>query len=138
MSSQPSIDVNRESSQHLSEMTVVPGALRTGGQSKQPDNPISVRRLRRTRKDAAALEPIGHSISEVSAITGLSNGKLYLDIGKGLLKAHKAGNRTLVLHSDLLEYLQSLPLKTGPSELHRTRVQQRYAGRTATALRAAR
>jgi len=48
------------------------------------------------------------SIEEVSASTGLGKTKLYELINTGELKARKIGKRTLVLKSDLEEFLNSL------------------------------
>ena len=50
------------------------------------------------------------SISETCAVTGLGRTKLYEAISSGRLTARKFGKRTLILKSDLLAFLSSLPL----------------------------
>lgn len=54
-------------------------------------------------------DPLAHSIPEAAKIAGLGRSFLYEEIRAGRLIARKAGGRTLVLHSDLVEYLRRLP-----------------------------
>jgi excisionase family DNA binding protein len=51
----------------------------------------------------------GLTLAEASAIAGIGRTKLYEAIGQRRLKARKVGSRTLVLRSDLLVFLESLP-----------------------------
>lgn len=51
----------------------------------------------------------GLSLVEASAISGIGRTKLYEAISQGKLKARKWGSRTIVLRSDLLRFLDSLP-----------------------------
>ena len=51
---------------------------------------------------------IAYSISEVITLTGLGRTKLYAEINEGHLPARKLGRRTLILASDLEEYLKGL------------------------------
>lgn len=55
------------------------------------------------------LRPEGLTLAEASAISGIGRTKLYEAIAKRKLKARKWGSRTIVLRSDLLEFLASLP-----------------------------
>lgn len=48
------------------------------------------------------------SIEEVRKATGIGRTKIYEAINKGLLPAKKYGKRTLVLHDDLLKFLNTL------------------------------
>jgi excisionase family DNA binding protein len=50
-----------------------------------------------------------YSIAETLALTGLGRDKLYSLINEGQLPAHKLGRRTVVVGSDLEEFLKSLP-----------------------------
>jgi hypothetical protein len=51
----------------------------------------------------------GLSIKQAMAASGEGRTKLYEEIASGRLKARKAGKRTIILSSDLEEYLQNLP-----------------------------
>jgi excisionase family DNA binding protein len=50
-----------------------------------------------------------YSIAETLALTGLGRDKLYKLINEGKLPARKAGRRTLVLATDLQQFLEKLP-----------------------------
>ena len=50
-----------------------------------------------------------HSVNELVKNTGLGKTNLYQLIKDGELKAKKLGKRTLVLDSDLNEFLNNLP-----------------------------
>jgi excisionase family DNA binding protein len=50
------------------------------------------------------------SIKETCAVTGLGRTKLYEAISNRHLIARKYGKRTLILKSDLLAFLSSLPV----------------------------
>ena len=49
------------------------------------------------------------SISEVCAATAIGRTKIYEAINDGSLKARKFGKRTIVLRSELRDFLTSLP-----------------------------
>jgi excisionase family DNA binding protein len=49
------------------------------------------------------------SIAEVSAVAGIGRTKIYAAIADGSLKARKCGRRTIVLRSELRDFLTSLP-----------------------------
>lgn len=52
---------------------------------------------------------LAHSIEDVCRKTSLGRTGVYEEIKAGRLKARKAGRRTVVLDSDLREWLASLP-----------------------------
>ena len=52
--------------------------------------------------------PLSYSIEETCKITGLGRTKLYEAINKGLLPAKKYGRRTIILKTDIEEFLDSL------------------------------
>lgn len=51
----------------------------------------------------------GLTLADASAVSGIGRTKLYQAIAQGRLKARKFGSRTIVLRSDLLRFLTSLP-----------------------------
>lgn len=57
-----------------------------------------------------ALQPEGLSLPEVCQVSGLGRTKIYEAISDGRLKARKCGKRTIVLRSDLQEFLAALPV----------------------------
>ena len=58
----------------------------------------------------AQLEPEGLSVIEASRVAGLGRTKVYEAIAEGQLKARKFGNRTIILRSDLQQFLAALPV----------------------------
>jgi len=58
------------------------------------------------------LEREGLSVREACMVAGIGRTRLYDAIAEGVLKARKHGKRTLVLRSDLLEFLKALPPTT--------------------------
>jgi hypothetical protein len=55
------------------------------------------------------LQPEGLTLADASAVSGIGRTKLYEAIAQRQLKARKYGSRTIVLRSDLLLFLASLP-----------------------------
>jgi excisionase family DNA binding protein len=55
------------------------------------------------------LQAEGLTLAEASAISGIGRTKLYEAIAERRLTARKCGSRTIVLRTDLLRYLTSLP-----------------------------
>jgi excisionase family DNA binding protein len=51
----------------------------------------------------------GLTLGEASVVSGIGRTKLYEAIARGELIARKYGSRTIVLKSDLLRFLTSLP-----------------------------
>jgi excisionase family DNA binding protein len=60
-----------------------------------------------TSEDAGAL---ALSIEQAARRAGVGRGFLYQEIGKGRLRARKAGRRTLIALTDLAAWLESLPI----------------------------
>ena len=52
---------------------------------------------------------LAFTIKEAARATGLSRSLLYVAIGRGALHARKCGARTLILETDLQQFLRSLP-----------------------------
>ena len=53
--------------------------------------------------------PLALSVDEAAHLAGVGRGFLYQEIGKGRLRARKAGRRTLVAMNDLGAWLEALP-----------------------------
>lgn len=51
--------------------------------------------------------PLSYSIAATVRVTGVKRSKLYMEIAAGHLKSIKIGDRRLILHEDLVEYLRS-------------------------------
>lgn len=52
----------------------------------------------------------GLSIPEACAVAGVGRTKIYEAIEDGRLKARKLGKRTIILRTDLQDFLQTLPV----------------------------
>ncbi len=61
------------------------------------------------QKTSPALQPEGLSITQACAIAGIGRSKLYQAIKERRLKARKFGTRTIILRTELLRFLASLP-----------------------------
>jgi excisionase family DNA binding protein len=55
-------------------------------------------------------EALALSVDEAARRAGVGRGFLYQEIGKGRLRARKAGRRTLIASTDLAAWLESLPI----------------------------
>lgn len=58
---------------------------------------------------ASARDIIGMSIDDLVAASGLGRTSIYAQILTGKLVARKCGKRTIILHSDAMAWLESLP-----------------------------
>jgi hypothetical protein len=69
---------------------------------------------RKLEQAASKGEPprLAYSIAEFAVASDSSRAVLYEAIKQGRLKARRHGGRTLILHSEGLAYLESLPLAT--------------------------
>jgi excisionase family DNA binding protein len=61
----------------------------------------------------------GLSVQETCEIGGFGKSTLYQLIGQGLLPAKKLGRKTIILRSDLLNFLRSLPNLSFNREINR-------------------
>ncbi|MDG5751968.1 helix-turn-helix domain-containing protein [Qipengyuania sp. XHP0211] len=55
------------------------------------------------------IEPLAYSMEEAAAMLGISRGKLYRILNVGEIGGKKLGRRTIILHSDLVKFLDNLP-----------------------------
>jgi excisionase family DNA binding protein len=53
--------------------------------------------------------PLAVSIEEAARRAGVGRGYLYQQIGRGKLRARKAGRRTIIALSDLAAWVEQLP-----------------------------
>ena len=56
------------------------------------------------------IEREGLSIPQACSVAGVGRTKIYEAIAMGSLKARKIGKRTIILRTDLHEFLQALPV----------------------------
>ena len=59
---------------------------------------------------ALELQREGLSVAEACAVAGIGRTKFYEAIANGSLRARKFGKRTIILRSDLQEFLSELPV----------------------------
>lgn len=64
-------------------------------------------RLERQTDEALALNVVG-----AAHLMGICRSTVFAEIAAGRLKARKAGRRTLILRSDIDEWLSSLPVRS--------------------------
>jgi hypothetical protein len=81
----------------------------------------------------ATVQPLAHSVKGAADAINASKGLLYnairlyaKDPERGL-RARKLMGRTVILHSDLMDWLNRLPVKNAPSATHSERGHQRWA-----------
>ena len=58
---------------------------------------------------------LSYRIADVQALSGLGRTTLYAMIRAGVLPARKCGACTVVLHTDLVEFLERLPTIKNPA-----------------------
>jgi hypothetical protein len=141
MSSQPSLDLKP---QPLSDTTGVPRVSVGGLQIVQDqgqgtlisrDRPVkSKSQARRSdSRQTTTVQPLAHSVKGAADSINASKGllynaiKLYAKDPERGLRARKLMGRTVILHSDLIDWLNRLPVKTAPSATHSERGHQRWA-----------
>jgi hypothetical protein len=156
MSSQPSIHVKPQPAQGLSDAADVLRLQRSNGQclddavsagrlrvvqEQEKGTPIdrdlplkSRSQVRRSdSRQSATVQPLAHSVKGAADAINASKGllynaiKLYAKDPERGLRARKLMGRTVILHSDLMDWLNRLPVKTAPSATHSERGHQRWA-----------
>lgn len=55
-------------------------------------------------------QKLAYSVSDLVKASGRSRSAIYHEIAVGILKARKAGRRTIILHVDAVAWLEALPL----------------------------
>jgi hypothetical protein len=71
-----------------------------------------------------------YSLSDLNEMGIMSRTQAYVENREGRLVFRKVGRKTIVLHEDLVNWLQSLPRKAAISESHRERALLRWANNT--------
>jgi hypothetical protein len=66
-----------------------------------------------------------YSIADLGEMGILSRTQAYVENRAGRLVLRKIGRKTIVLHDDLMTWLQNLPRKTAISDLHSQRARRR-------------
>jgi hypothetical protein len=61
------------------------------------------------REQQSRHDRLAYTIDELRHASRICRSKIYTEIKAGRLKVRKAGKRTLVLHGDAMDWLQSLP-----------------------------
>jgi excisionase family DNA binding protein len=61
-------------------------------------------------REISESQPEGLTVHEASRFCGLGRTKIYEAISEGLLKARKYGKRTIILRTELQEFLRNLPV----------------------------
>jgi predicted DNA-binding transcriptional regulator AlpA len=64
--------------------------------------------------DGGSMEKIAATIAQSVALSGLSRSSIYKLINERRLNPRKAGKRTLILVSELNDYVNSLPARAPP------------------------
>jgi hypothetical protein len=88
---------------------------------------------RSASRHMATVQPLAHSVKGAADAINASKGLLYnairlyaKDPERGL-RVRKLMGRTVILHSDLMDWLNRLPVKNAPSATHSERGHQRWA-----------
>jgi hypothetical protein len=99
------------------------------------DRPLKSRSQvqRSDSRQIAPVQPLAHSVKGAADAINASKGllynaiKLYAKDPERGLRARKLMGRTVILHSDLIDWLNRLPVKNAPSATHSERGHQRWA-----------
>ena len=98
------------------------------------DRPVKSRSQRRSdSRQMSTVQPLAHSVKGAAESINASKGllynaiKLYAKDPERGLRARKLMGRTVILHSDLMDWLNRLPIKNAPSATHSERGHQRWA-----------
>ena len=99
------------------------------------DRPVRSRsQVRRSdSRQITTVQPLAHSVKGAADSINASKGllynaiKLYAKDPERGLRARKLMGRTVILHSDLMDWLNRLPVKNAPSATHSERGHQRWA-----------
>ena len=84
-------------------------------------------------RQITTVQPLAHSVKGAADSINASKGllynaiKLYAKDPERGLRARKLMGRTVILHSDLMDWLNRLPVKNAPSATHSERGHQRWA-----------
>jgi hypothetical protein len=84
-------------------------------------------------RQTTTVQPLAHSVKGAADSINASKGllynaiKLYAKDPERGLRARKLMGRTVILHSDLMDWLNRLPVKNAPSATHSERGHQRWA-----------
>jgi hypothetical protein len=62
---------------------------------------------------AQELQPVAFSVHEATIVSGLGRTSIYEAMNIGLLPSRKFGRRRIILRSDLLAFLATLPITDG-------------------------
>ncbi|MEQ1771464.1 MAG: helix-turn-helix domain-containing protein [Devosia sp.] len=55
--------------------------------------------------------PLSVTIEQAVEVTGIGRSKMFEAVREGKLLARKSGSRTIVLYSDLIKFIESLPVR---------------------------
>lgn len=128
-----------EQSTSLDNAVSVPGLQIVQDQGNETlndrDRPVKSRsRLRRSGShQVTAVQPLAHSVKDAADSINASKGllynaiKLYASDPERGLRARKLMGRTVILHSDLMDWLNRLPVKMPLAPPHSERGHQRWA-----------
>lgn len=62
-------------------------------------------------KDVASSPKLGYTIDQAVEATGVGRTEMFVAMKEGKLRARKLGKRNIILVSDLISFLESLPVR---------------------------
>lgn len=95
----------RELFNHVREATKILEDLIYSGAAAEPRPKVEAKSPEGERHAPAILDKLAYSIKEVTVLANVSRTILYRDISEGRLRAVKRGNRTLILVTDLQDWI---------------------------------